>query len=283
MVNVSIDQVTEIIKEVANDKILPRFRNLKDEDIDFKIGDDPVTIADREAESVLSERLSGLIPGSKVLGEEAFHVNKGILEHLFGESPVWIIDPIDGTRNFTAGNPEFGVIVSLSQHNHTLAGWIYDPTSGDVITAEKGAGAWFKGQRQKTLPPKPLNEMFGFLGDLIIEDLDTVLNNLAQAPQFGEMTASSHEYPRLVTEAPHFNKAKPQAHFRATKYYATPWDDAAGVLIHNESGGYAAKWNGEPYRPSDMHKGLALAPDKESWLELREWVSQFCEIDYKKA
>src|SRR5271168_2971050 len=100
MARLDIDAVTAIIREVAEEHILPRFRNLKSADIAFKIGDDPVTIADKEAESALSARLSSLLKGSKVVGEEAFAANPRVLESFSGESPVWIIDPIDGTRNF---------------------------------------------------------------------------------------------------------------------------------------------------------------------------------------
>ena len=94
-----------------------------------------MTIADKEAESALSARLLGLLPGSKVVGEEAFAYDSGILRQFFGESPVWIIDPIDGTRNFTRSSPEFGVIVALAKQNQVVAGWICDPTSGDVVVA----------------------------------------------------------------------------------------------------------------------------------------------------
>jgi fructose-1,6-bisphosphatase/inositol monophosphatase family enzyme len=275
--SVDIDAVTGIIREVAATCVLPRFRNLAKTDIAFKIGDDPVTIADKEAEIALSTRLLDLLPGSKAMGEEGFALDNRLLELISGESPTWIIDPIDGTRNFVGGNPEFGVIVSLAEQNQLIAGWIYDPTSSEIVTAESGSGAWFKGNKLKALPSVPLSEMQGFLGDRLMAAYEKTKHGKA-APVFTEMTAGSHEYPRLVLDVPHFQKQKPQAHFRASLYYATPWDDAAGVLIHREAGGYAAFWNGEPYNPSVMHKGLALAPDKDSWHELKNWCQSFAEL-----
>ncbi len=283
MTRVDINRVSKIIQEVAEEHILPHFRNLKAGDIAYKIGDDPVTIADKNAESALSARLLDLLPGSKVVGEEAFASNRSLLELFLGESPVWIIDPVDGTRNFVRGSSEFGVIVALAEQNQTLAGWIYDPTSKDVVTVEKGAGTWFNGQRLRVLPPVELPEMRGFLGDRLLDfkNKSSVINKIE--PVFEVMRAGSHEYPRLLLNQPHFGKEAPQIHFRASYMYATPWDEAAGVLMHQEAGGYSAYWNGEAYRPSLMDRGIALAPNKDSWFELRNWVQSFCELPTESA
>jgi fructose-1,6-bisphosphatase/inositol monophosphatase family enzyme len=205
------------------------------------------------------------------------------LNSFFSESPVWIIDPIDGTRNFVRGSSEFGVIVALAEQNQTLAGWIYDPTSKQVITAEKGAGSWFNGHKLQVLDSQSLPDMRGFLGDRLLERYKKQNKVNSLEPVFQVMTAGAHEYPRLVYNKPHFGKDKPQAHFRASYSYATPWDDAAGVLIHQESGGYSAFWNGDAYRPSEMHRGLALAPDKTSWIELKNWCQTFCETPLDNA
>jgi fructose-1,6-bisphosphatase/inositol monophosphatase family enzyme len=275
--SVDIDAVTTIIREVAAEKILPRFRNLQVGDVAFKLGDDPVTIADKEAESELSARLSGLLKGSKTVGEEAFAANPSILEAFFGESPVWVIDPIDGTRNFVRGSPQFGVIISLAQQNQLVAGWIYDPTSNEVVAAERGSGAWYRGQRLRIAPPVPLANMHGFLGDRLLVAYEGK-KPMGKKPVFEKMRAAAHEYPRLVLDRAHFGKEEQQVHFRISYAYATPWDDGAGVLIHREAGGYSAFWDGTPYQPSEMNRGLALAPDKESWQVLKAWCRTFTDL-----
>ena len=278
MTSLNMDAVTTIIQEVADKYILPRFKNLADNDIAFKIGDDPVTIADKEAEKELSIRLSALLPGSKVLGEEAFAVDSGISEYLLSESPVWIIDPIDGTRNFVRGSSEFGVIVALAKQNQIIAGWIYDPTSKEVISAQKGAGAYYQGKKLKVLPAVSLAEMDGYLGDRLVESYNKSNKFKSIHPSFNLMSAGAHEYPCLVLNQPHFGKNKPQKHFRASLYYSYPWDDAAGVLIHKESGGYSSFWDGRPYQPSIMQHGFALAPDKDSWHHLKDWCMTFANL-----
>src|ERR1700743_2075316 len=113
MPKIDLKTVDQIIREVAAEQIMPRFRQLAEGDIEMKGVNDPVTVADKEAERVLTERLTAYLPGSVVVGEESFAKDKAIMSHLDNEHPVWIIDPIDGTRNFVAGNPEFAVMIAL--------------------------------------------------------------------------------------------------------------------------------------------------------------------------
>jgi len=124
MLKLNFKKVENIIQEVAETEILPRFQHLKKGDISFKTGDDPVTIADKEAEIALSNHFFDLLRGSNVVGEEAFSQNRGIFESLIDESPVWIVDPVDGNRTFVDGKPIFGAIVALTERNQTFAGWL---------------------------------------------------------------------------------------------------------------------------------------------------------------
>ena len=88
----------------------------------------------------------------------------------------------------------------------------------------------------------------------------------------------SHEYARLVIGSPSFSALGPQWHFHALLTYCTPWDNAAGILIHAEAGGYAAHWDGSVHAPSAFGRGVLLAPDKASWHAIRRWVAGFAEI-----
>jgi fructose-1,6-bisphosphatase/inositol monophosphatase family enzyme len=278
MAKIDIDHVTSIIRDVARARILPRFRNLRDGDISFKIGDDPVTIADKEAESDLTTLLSDLLPGSKVVGEEAFSANRGVLEAFSGESPVWSIDPVDGTRQFAAGSSDFGVIVSLTERNQVVAGWIYDPTSNEVITAEKGSGSWYKGRKLTVSAPKSIDQARLFLGERVIEPY-MERNGLKDLPGNVEpIICSAHTQPRLVIDRLFFGKNLPQGDFYAAREHSTPWDDGAGTLIHSEAGGYNGRWSGKAFDPAIMHKGIAFAPNKDAWNDLKNWVQQYCAL-----
>ncbi len=281
MLKINHSAVEAAIREVAQTIILPRFQNLHMGDIKFKSGDDPVTIADQEAESELTKRLLALLPGSKVLGEEAFAADSSLLDQFSGESPVWIIDPLDGTKAFVAGDPVFGVIVALAEQNQTIAGWLYDPTSDEFITAEKGAGAYYKGKKLSVLPPAPLEKMIGTLGARVRDAYDVSLcakQDAGLQPIWHRMLSACHDYASLVVQEPHFARRRPPMSFHGTYCTCTPWDNAAGVLIHAEAGGYSAHWNGDAFAPNHYGRGLLSAPDKESWLALREWILSFCKL-----
>ena len=126
-------QVAAIMRDAANRAIMPRYQSLTADQIDAKAVDDVVTIADKEAELILAEGLARLLPEATIVGEEAAHANPALLDRL-GDALCWIIDPIDGTNNYAAGKPPFGVMIALSEAGETVAGWIYDPLSGRLAT-----------------------------------------------------------------------------------------------------------------------------------------------------
>lgn len=279
MLKIKTDQVEKIIRETAESVLIPHFRNLRAHEIHFKGEDDPVTIADQEAENVLRERLLGLLPGSNLVGEEGFAANPAVLDVFSSDSPVWIVDPLDGTKAFIAGEPVYGIIVALAEQNQTLAAWLYDPSSGEFITAEKGAGAYYKGKRLSVLPAAPVEKMSGIIGHKIV----TAYKECCRAPDdkkptFHRMLSACHDYARLVVDEPHFSGRTTQAHFHCWLQTCTPWDSAAGILINTEAGGYTAHWNEEPFKPSHYGRGVLTAPDKESWDEICEWISTFCNL-----
>jgi fructose-1,6-bisphosphatase/inositol monophosphatase family enzyme len=118
--------------------------------IDAKAIDDVVTVADREAELFLGEGLTKILPEAALVGEEAAHADPALLDRL-GDALCWIVDPLDGTNNFAAGKPPFGVMVALAEAGETVAGWIYDPLSGRLCHAHRGEGAWL-GERSGAGP-----------------------------------------------------------------------------------------------------------------------------------
>jgi len=279
MLNVKIEDVERIIQEVADTYIVPHFRNLHAHEIHFKSEDNPVTIADSEAETALKERLLDLLPGSTAIGEEAFEANSGLLNLFLGDNPVWTIDPVDGTKAFIMGEPTYGVIVSLSSQNRTLAGWLYDPSSREFVTAEKGSGAWHNGKRLSVLTGAAIDQMSGMLGSRLIDAYEACHTPPdVKRPKFERMLSSCHDYARLVVGEPHFSGHVTQMHFHCWRNTCTPWDNAAGILISDEAGGYSAHWNKESFAPSHYKRGILSAPDHESWCEIRNWVASFCAL-----
>lgn len=257
-----VDQVSAVIRDVARAEILPRFRQLGQGDVREKGPGDLVTVADEESERQLTPRLAGLLPGSVVIGEEAVAADPAVLDRLFGTDPVWIIDPVDGTLNFSQGSETFGVIVALVIAGETVAGWIYDPCADRMATTVKGQGAWLDGRRLRVAAPAAPAAMTGALSVRFFEaDVRRRLQERAQG--LGKPFAlgcAAHEYLRLTSGAAHFSLYQK----------LMPWDHAAGVLLHAEAGGFGARFDGSPYRPTHLAGGLLLAPDEESWRALRD-------------
>ena len=103
----------DAVRTVARAEITPRFRALSDEDVDEKSSaEDLVTIADKRAEVALTAAVKDILPGARVVGEEAVAADKSILDDVAKPGRTVIIDPIDGTWNFANGVAVFGVIAT---------------------------------------------------------------------------------------------------------------------------------------------------------------------------
>ena len=260
--SIRTEKVADIIRAAAASEIMPRFRNLRPEDIREKTSPtDLVTAADLAAEQLLTEQLTALLPGSTVVGEEAVAADETLLDRLAGTSPVWVIDPVDGTSNFAEGIARFAVIVALVADGETLAGWIHDPCDQRMAWAVAGQGAYMGNRRLKVADPVPPSRMTASLSSRFSrpEIRDALARNWKRLGEVSGLSSAGQEYLRLVEGGAH----------AALYHRLMPWDHAAGVLIHHESGGYAARLDGSDYRPTLRGGGLILTPDQASWTALR--------------
>ncbi len=104
--------------------------------VELKHDQSPVTVADRQAEELLRERIAAAFPEDAILGEE------------FPERPGtsgyrWILDPIDGTKSFISGVPLYGTLIGVEFESRSVAGVIYIPALDEMISAAVGQGAWY--------------------------------------------------------------------------------------------------------------------------------------------
>ena len=263
MIKVDIERVATIIRQVAAEEALPRWRNLGHGDIVEKAGpDDLVTVADRAVEIALTRQLIDVLPGSCVVGEEAVHADPRGLALFKSDLPVWVIDPIDGTSAFAKGSPDFAVMVGLVEKGELAAGWIFAPVTGDSVCGQRGDGVWRSsetGFRRLPAPKRPdkLAEMRGITGRRLMT-VERKSRITAAAKQFAAIdtaTCAGLEYPRLLGGAAHF----------ALYNKSEPWDHLPGLALASELGFHFAKHDGTPYRPGDNSGGLLVAPDRQSW------------------
>ena len=254
-----IERVAELMRRTAAQAILPRFRALHSDEIEEKSPGESVTIADREAEALLTKGLMELLPASVVLGEEAAALQPELYQRLTEDADLWLVDPLDGTSNFVEGKPCFSVMVALLRGGETVASWMLDPLTDIIAVAERGSGAYWGGERIVTSrATPPVQEL---RGAVLTRFLPPTLR--AQIASRGQrlrailpgLRCAGHEYPAVATGEQHF----------VLFWRTEPWDHAPGALFITEAGGHIARLDRTPYTPVDQGKGLLVAQNFETW------------------
>ena len=252
------DEIRDLMRFAAQRSMLPRFRKLTASEVEMKGADDPVTIVDREVEAFLTEALTKLAPSVAVVGEEAVHSDKTVLDHLGGQ--CWIIDPLDGTANFAEGKEPFGIIIALADAGEAVAGWIYDPVKDRFCHTRRGEGAFVNGERitaRTTGHQPPVTAV----SRIFLTPEQSAMVDAKLAPHYTLVDiprCAAEQYPRLALGENDISS------FKRT----LAWDHAAGVLWLNEAGGKAARMDGSAYRV-DQHDapGLLGASSPAIWDE----------------
>jgi fructose-1,6-bisphosphatase/inositol monophosphatase family enzyme len=251
---VQTDQVSELLAEVAARLILPRFGALGTGDIQEKKPGDLVTIADREAEIELANALRATEPGVLVVGEEAVFTDPSSLEALPSAEHAWVIDPIDGTRNFARGGADFAVMLAEVRNAETVRGWIWQPVHARLYVAELGGGVTCNGERID--PPG--------------RSARTVPLGASYLPVPGEENADVKvirswgscgvDYPKLIQGEVDFLCYRSMF----------PWDHLAGGLMVRELGGRISIDTGADYRAGVIGRRLLAATDPQVWQTARD-------------
>lgn len=234
--------VEEAVRKAAAAEIMPRFRRLAAHEVDQKSGPhDLVTDADRQAELYLTEALGALLPGSIVVGEEAVHANPASYEAIQGDKPVWIVDPVDGTRQFVHGDPGFCTLVALARGGVLLGSWTYAPARDQLATAIRGRGAFLDGERLHAGAPEPGRDL-----EVATSHPDYTTDEEKHA-LLGLWTDGVA--PRACGSAGLEYLAVARGELDATAFsWEAAWDHAAGLLLVEEAGGAHLTLTGEPFR-----------------------------------
>lgn len=234
--------VEDAVRKAAAQEIMPRWRRLADHEVDRKSGPhDLVTDADRQAELYLTEALRALLPGSVVVGEEAVHANPASYEGIRGEAPVWIVDPVDGTRQFVNGDTGFCTLVALALGGVVHASWTFAPVREELATAVRGQGAFLDGVRLDAGSPDPARDLRVATShpDFTTDDQKRSLLGLRTAGVA----------PRACGSAGLEYLAVARGESDATAFcWEAAWDHAAGLLLVEEAGGTHLTRAGEPFR-----------------------------------
>lgn len=260
-----IDLISELIKDVADQEIIPRFRNLKEDEVIFKEPGEFVTSADLAAEFAISEGIRDLYPQAVVTGEEDISKNPMRLVELLSSECGFLIDPIDGTNNYIKGDERYAVMAVALQNGEVAASWIYLPASDLLAVAEKGAGAYLNGTRRTVkAAPNDLSEMIGaaHINRMPDEQKKKAKANLNKIKKNRPAFCAGYDYVALTEGETHFSA-----------YHRTLlWDHLPGTLLYTEAGGYARTLDGELYTSRNDGSGLLCAPDKNTWVKIKNSI-----------
>ncbi len=231
-----MDKLSELLRDAsevvvaAGDTIMGFFENsyqVRDKSID-----NPVTDADLAADTLLHNGLIKILPVAGWLSEETAD-DLSRLENPF----TWIVDPLDGTKEFVLGIPEFAVSVALVSRDQPVMGIIYNPVTHELYTCIQGAGAFLNGQRIEVSKKSDLSrfivaasrserkrgEFAPFQDKVELRTLGSIAYKLARVAA-GQEDATWSRGPK------------------------NEWDICAGSLMVKEAGGQCVDLDGNSFR-----------------------------------
>jgi fructose-1,6-bisphosphatase/inositol monophosphatase family enzyme len=243
--------VLAAMADAAATEIMPRWQSLAASEIRTKSADwDLVTDADVNAERMLTSALRQLID-IPVVGEEATAADASLLDIVGAPGACWVVDPVDGTRNFVDGKETFACMIALIDEGRTQAAWITYPTTGREIHAALGVGAFLDGDRITAPAPPDAAALRGAIGARIDPgDRGTVLDRAATlGPASPIRYCAGWDYLDVVTGITDY----------VSFTRSLPWDHAPGSLIVREAGLDSRRHDGSEYWPGDGRDGLLTA------------------------
>ena len=219
----------------AGDHTLRYFRR-PDLEVESKADLSPVTRADRESETLLTERIRDAYPMDGILGEE------------LGEIPSrngyrWILDPIDGTRSFARGIPLFGTLVGLEMNGESVIGVIHMPACRETVYAAKGDGAWWQVENEALRTARVSSVRTLAEAHFLCTSPEGFVKS-AQEPVFRQLLARSGATRTWGDCFAYALVATGRAEFVVDPVMAA-WDAAALIPILQEAGGAFTDWNGK--------------------------------------
>lgn len=217
----------------------------EDRAIKYKGMKDIVTDTDYAADQAIRDILLARFPQDKFLSEEGDSVERAHLWKLADKSAdlgLWVVDPLDGTTNYSRNLYPFTTSIALYQAGTVQVGVVYDPIAREIFAAERGRGAWLNGKPIHVSTKSTFEE-------------SVVGTEWARATAVRKRTAQifSQLVPIVMTARAYGSAAASITYVAAGRldgYFhlsLSPWDVAAGCLIVEEAGGTVTTPRGDPW------------------------------------
>lgn len=209
----------------------------------------PVTVADRQAEALIRERIEQYFPGHAIIGEE-----QGVKEAA-GAKERWIIDPIDGTKSFVRGVPLYGVLIGLEIAGRVEVGAAYFPALDEMVAAASGLGCWWNGRPARVAEMSELKQAvlsYTDAGSFHKNGRGAAYERLSGAVYFRPGWGDAYGYTCVATGRAEI----------MLDPVMNVWDCGPFPAIFREAGGYFGDWRGNEtiYAGEALATNLALLP-----------------------
>jgi len=243
--------------KIASSIIMQSFKKVT---VEYKDINNLVTKADLDSEKAITECIKNEFPTHDILGEE-FTSNASLMSE-----NLWIIDPLDGTNNYSNDIPHFSISIAFAQKGNVKMGLIYDPCRDECFTAISGTGSYLNGEQIHVSPKSEISHAMvatGFYYDRseIMEKTLNTIHSLFIYKIRGIRRMGSAALDLAWTSCGRYD-----AYF---EYFLSPWDFAAGMLILEEAGGICCnKYGGE----ISMESEGIIATNKNLHDELTSYI-----------
>ena len=260
--NYDLSALKQIIISAAREELLPRFADVQR---NTKADGSFVTEADLAVQARITQALKEHYPDTELLGEEMTEEEQQVL--LMNSDSLWCLDPLDGTSNFAAGVPYYGISLALIERGVPTLGIVYDPNRDECFVGIHGQGAWLNDAPLKIQPSGlPLAQ-------------STALIDFKRLPKSLSMNLVNHQ--PYASQRSYGSVALDWCWMSASRFHvylhgaSNIWDYAAGLLIFNEAGGFSSTLEGETIYTNSLQKRSSVgALDQTSF---NYWYNWLCE------
>jgi myo-inositol-1(or 4)-monophosphatase len=196
-----------------------------------------VTDADLEAEKTVIETIRNAFPTHVILSEENKNSHN---ESLVG--PVWIIDPLDGTTNFSHGVPHFAVSIGFRENSENQFGIVYQPVTDEMFIGRRGQGAFLNGQKISVSKTSIINRSLIVTG-FAYDRRESVQNNLSEFCHIEMSCQDVRRFGAATLDLCYVACGRFDGYW---EHKLSAWDVAAGMLIVEEAGGKVTDFKNNP-------------------------------------
>lgn len=265
-----IKSIESLVREVAEDEIVPRFAS-GEFGKHTKLDGSVLTEVDKKVQDRIEKKLQELWPGINFLGEEMSTERQ---QQMIQSNAVWCLDPLDGTSNFASGIPFFGVSLALIENQEVKLGLVYDPVRKESFSAVKGQGCWLNGV--KLVNEENPREVLKLKEMIAVVDLKRLLKpetkKLLSAICDIHPYRSQRNFGSCAVEWCWLAAGRFQIYIHGGQKL---WDYAAGILILAEAGGVGSTIEGESVFSQKLESRPVVAGCSETvYKTWYDWVSQ---------